>query len=230
MAFTFNQVAAAGDVLPHNRHSLIFPNLPNGGNGYDLSIRNTTVSFTPWEVGQIIVKMYGWSVAFAGRRNNPNTFSCAFLETTDAPVIKTLLGWQSACSGFKKPNGLLKSKYAVKAKLYVYDTAGNKAFTVILYNVWPQSITFSDIQEDSGAAEVTVNFSIDAMDIESLNFSEQGIAGSSTGDVLLGSVDAFRSTAGYNPIGVLSQISNTASQIESAYNSTTNLFRSFGLF
>lgn len=175
MPFTFYQVAAAGDAFPQDRHILYFPTLPSGAGGNTLTLRHTTVNMPPWEVGQIIVKTMGWSLAFAGRRNNPNAFQCSFLETTDAPVIKTLYAWQAIAAGTQQAGGQLKAQYAVNCKLVAADTTGKYGLTCKMYNVWPQNITPGGFDESSGAWHHEVTFSVDAVDIEEVNTHESAL-------------------------------------------------------
>lgn len=176
MPFKFTDVVAAGDVLPNNRHTLYFPVLPNGINGKELTLRHGTVSLPPWEVGQIIVKMYGWSLAFAGRRNNTNTFTADFVETTDAPVVKALLGWQGMCAGFKQPIGSPKAKYAVNCKFTAADTTGKSAIIGTMYNVWPVTVQISDFEENTDALHINATFSVDCVDIEDVTSNETALS------------------------------------------------------
>ncbi|QIG74765.1 putative tail tube protein [Rhizobium phage RHph_I42] len=172
MPISFTEVAAAGDVLPNNRHTLYFPAIPDVMDGHELTVRHSNVSLPPLGVGQIIVKMLGWSVGFAGIRTQINTFTVEFVETVDAPVVKGLAQWQDICAGFKSHLAKMKKDYAVNPRCVAADTTGKLALTVDLMNVWPVNITYGQFTEDSGAAMVTAEFSVDAIDIVGLDFTE----------------------------------------------------------
>jgi len=165
MPISFTEVESTGDALPNNRHVLFFPSIAGVTEGKTFTLRHTTVTLPPMQVGQIIVKQLGWSVAFAGIRTQQNTFTVDFVETNDAPVIKSLARWQDICSGFKTHLAKLKSDYAVKAQCRALDTTGKQALIVDLYNVWPVNITYGQYTEESTASVVNVEFSVDAIDI-----------------------------------------------------------------
>ena len=112
-----------------------------------------------------MVKQFGWSLAFAGRRVQQNSFTAEFVETTDTPMMRALYGWQDLCAGFKTPLGVPKAEYAINAKLVAKDTTGKYALQCALTNVWPKTITLTDFAEESSAMHVTVEFSLDHIDL-----------------------------------------------------------------
>ena len=221
---TFSQVASIGDVMSSDRHTLYFPQLPSGGDSNTLTLRHTTVTLPPWEVGQIIVKMYGWSIAFPGRRNNPNTFNVNFVETTDAPVIKALLSWQAMASGINEPTGSMKSQVAVQAKLVAADTTGKYALTCKLFNVWPQSIQVGGFEESSNAWTHDVTFSIDAVDIDGLTTHEEAIGSLSN---MNNRIAPNKSSAVAAQMGMSSGLYNSPSSREAAISASTMISRFF---
>lgn len=173
MVLSYSEVSAIGDVLPNNRHELSFPNISGVlEDGEALKLRHTTVTLPPFQVGQIIVKQLGWSLAFAGIRTQQNTFSCEFVETINAPVIKLLSKWQDSCAGFKTHMAKMKADSAAKAQCIAYDTAGKSALVIDMYNVWPMSITYGQFSEESSAAHVNVEFSVDCIDIVDVVYEE----------------------------------------------------------
>lgn len=172
MAISYNEVVAAGDILPNNRHTLYFPAIPDVMNGHDFTVRHSTVTMPNLSVGQIIVKMMGWSVAFAGIRSQINTFNVEFYETVDSPMVKGLAQWQDICAGFKSHLAKMKKDYAVNARCVAADTTGKVSLTVDMHNVWPVNITYGQYSEESGPAMIQVEFSIDAVDIVGLDFTE----------------------------------------------------------
>jgi len=181
MAFSFEQTVSIGDILPNNKYSLYFPTLPNGVEGKTLTLRNAGVSLPTAEVGQIVVKTFGWGIAFAGRRSPVNTFSATFVETLNSPTMHSLYGWQDMCSGFKSSLGSKKSEYAVNVKLVVKDNTGKYALECKLHNVWPKSITLDALAEDSSALEVSVDFSLDAVDLIDLDVADAKMSDLQTG-------------------------------------------------
>lgn len=173
MPFTFTQIAATGDPLPANRHILQFPSLPGSLDGQALTLRHTTVTLPPLQIGQILLKLAGWPISFAGIRVMQNTFSAEFIETKGSPVVKTLVAWSDKCAGFRTHRSLSKKQYAVNSQCIACDTAGKKALIVDLLSVWPMSVTFGNYVEESSPVHVSVEFSLDAMDIKEVEYNEQ---------------------------------------------------------
>lgn len=173
MPLTFTQITAAGDPLSLNRHLLQFPTLPGGLDGQELTLRHTTVSLPPMTVGQLKATLWGWNLSFSGLRTFQNTFSVSFVETSKAPVIRTLVTWQDKAAGFKTHYSEKKNIYAINAKCYAYDTTGKKALSVGLLNVWPLSVTVAEFGEESGPVTVQAEFSVDALDFTEYELSER---------------------------------------------------------
>lgn len=173
MPISFTQVTSAGDPLPNNRAVLYFPSIPEVLDGSDLMLRHTVVSMPPMQIGHIIIKQLGWSLAFAGLRTQQNNFNVEFVETIDAPVVKTLTRWQDICAGFQTHVAKLKSDYAVNCQCVAYDSTGTSALVTTLYNVWPMTVNYGQYSEDTGPSMVNVDFSVDCIDIEDVIFNER---------------------------------------------------------
>jgi hypothetical protein len=173
MPFTYTEIAATGDVLANNRHTLYLPSLPDVIEGKELTLRHTSVTMPTLNIGHIIVKQLGWSLAFAGIRTQENTFNVEFVETQGAPVIKALTKWQDICAGFKTHLSRRKSDYAVNCECKAYDTVGETALIVKMYNVWPVTVTYGQYSEESGPSMVQVVFSVDAIDITDVVYADQ---------------------------------------------------------
>lgn len=171
MPISFTEVAGAGDVLPNNRHLLSFPTLPGGSDGRILELRHTEVTLPQFQVGQVQARIFGHPVAFAGLRLLTNTFSAGFVDTTGSPLVKALVKWQNQCAGMLTHRAKLKAQYSVNAKCVAHDTTGTKSLHVNLLNVWPINITFGNFSEDSSPQHIEVEFSVDAMDIDDLQFN-----------------------------------------------------------
>ena len=166
MALDFNVIAGLDDVLTTDRHLLYFPSLPTGVDGKDLTLRHAEVSIPPFKTAKIPVNVFGWPVAFAGRREFETTFSVSFHETVNSPVIRSLYGWQNICSGFKTAAGQPKDEYAVDCKFKIKDTTGKSAIVLKLHNVWPETINFPEFGEETTAWHSDVEFSCDGIDLE----------------------------------------------------------------
>lgn len=179
MTLSFSEAASIGDVLSTDKHLLYFPEIPGVGDGKPLTLRHGTVTIPPIDVAQVIVQLFGWPIAFAGRRTLTNAFEVDFVETNDAPVIKMLAAWQDSCAGLKSASGVLKSEYAVDCEFKVKDTTGKAAVTFTLINVWPKTINTSEYNEDSGAMHISCEFSFDGLDLKDVTVTESSFGASS---------------------------------------------------
>lgn len=165
MTLPFSKVASIGDVLSTDRHILYFPEIPAVGDGEPLTLRHGTVSLPPIDVAQIIVHLFGWPVAFAGRRALTNSFSVDFVETTGAPMIKNLTLWSDVCSGIKTAGGSMKAEYAIDCEFTVKDTVGDASVKFKLLNVWPKTVDLPEFGEESAGMHIHCEFSFDGIDI-----------------------------------------------------------------
>lgn len=165
MGITYSEVTQYGDIMPNFRHLLRFPNLSGVFDGNLFTVLHGNVTLPPLQVGQVTVKLLGWSVSFAGGRIQQPTFTVDLYEVENAPVVKSLAKWQDICSGFKSPLAKLKTDYAINPTCYAQDTTGKYALEVKLINVWPITITYGSFTEDSAPMQIQVEFSIDAVDI-----------------------------------------------------------------
>lgn len=166
MPISFEQINAIPDPLPNNRHELRFPSI-NGADGYDLTLRHGHVTLPAATYGQIRVSMFGHKVAFAGNVAHDNTLSVTFTEDSQGTVLQALIAWQQLARNVETGTGGLKQEYAANGELYMYDTMGNKVLTFILFNMWPMVVNYPDMGEETGPAQVEVQFSVDAVDLKS---------------------------------------------------------------
>lgn len=175
MPISFDEIASIGDQLSSDRFTLYLSGVEGDR---ILTLQQATVSIPAHEVSQILVKIFGWPVAFAGRRVQENSFNVNFYENVFAQTSTALLNWQKLAAEFEKAGGAPRNEYAKKAKLEVYDTTGKSALTFNLNNCWPMRITHPEGSEDTAAYQVSVDFSVDSVDFVGL--TSEGVQYSST--------------------------------------------------
>ena len=171
MPITFEQINAIPDVLPNNRHELRFPSIA-GSNGYALTLRHSAVSIPAATLGQIRVRLFGHSVAFAGGVAHDNIMSVTFTEDSEGTVLRALISWLEVARNRDTASGGLKSEYAADGELLLHDTMGHIAHKITLHNMWPMAINFPEMGEETGPATVEVQFSVDAVSLELKNSSQ----------------------------------------------------------
>jgi len=165
MPISFEQINSIPDTLPNNRHEVMFPSIQNS-DGYALTLRHGHVTLPAATLGQVKVKFLGHSIAFAGTLATENSVTVSFLEDSEGTVLQALTAWMQIARNRETYEGGLKSEYAANGEVYMYDTRGEKVHTFVLYNMWPMVITYPDMVEESGPAEVEVQFSVDAVDLK----------------------------------------------------------------
>lgn len=185
MPISFAEVNSMPDILSTGRFTVFFADLPNnGGQGRSLSLSNVEVTLVTYDVAQVIVKMMGWSTAFAGRRVQANTFNMSFVETVRGNVHRQLLKWQDAAAGIRRAGGFMKTDYASEINIQVYDTTGKVSLSFNAINAWPMQVTPTQLQDDgSTPAHVECTFSVDAVDLEGVGEDETGTFYSPNGNV-----------------------------------------------
>lgn len=164
MPISFNQINCLPDILGSGRFMAMFPNLPGGGEGRGLTLRNIEITLPPFENTQIIAKILGWSIAFAGRRTQQNSLTMAFYEDYTGYTHDALLRWQNTVSGFVSPIGLFKKDYAIDVEIRVFDTTGQVSLQYRANNFWPMRVTPNALTESSDPYRVEVDFSVDSVD------------------------------------------------------------------
>lgn len=92
MPISFSQINAIPDVLPNNRHELMFPSI-QGSDGYALTLRHGHVTLPQAQIAQIPVKFFAHSVAFAGSLSAENSMTVTFLEDSNGTVLQALIAW-----------------------------------------------------------------------------------------------------------------------------------------
>lgn len=165
MPITFEQINAIPDPLPNNRHELRFPSIANS-DGYALTLRHSVVSLPAATLGQIRVRILGHSVAFAGGVAHDNIMSVSFTEDSEGTVLRALISWLEVARNRDTASGGLKSEYAADGQLLLHDTMGNIVHRLTLHNMWPMSVNYPEMGEETGPATVEVQFSVDAVSLE----------------------------------------------------------------
>lgn len=176
MPISFTEIAGAGDPLPANRHMLLFPSLPGGMNGRELTLRHTTVTLPEPQIGQILVRPFGFPIAFPGTAMITNQFSAEFVETVNSPVVKTIAQWMDKTAGNRSHRGLRKREAAVTCHCIAHDTTGMKSLTSILYNVWPMRMTYGNYVEESTPCHINIEFSVDAVDFAEITYNDEAFS------------------------------------------------------
>ena len=165
MPIKFSEIQALPDLLAADRFSAYFPILPGGGNGKELTLRNCEITLPPYEVAQILVKIMGWSINFAGRRIQQNSMTMGFYEDRLGTAHNILLSWQQEAADFIQAGGQLKRGYAVEVDIQVYDTMGKTALLFRANNVWPMRVTTPTLQDETSTlARIEVDLSVDSVD------------------------------------------------------------------
>lgn len=159
---TFTQINSIPDILSVDRFTLMFPSV-QGVDGEALTLRHAEVTIPKRGIAQIGVKYLGHSTHFRGSSENDNILSVSFFEDSEGTTTDALFAWLKLVRNSEDGTSLLKEQYAQQATLYIYNTIGEPALTFELINIWPMSVTFPELSEQSGPAKLQVEFSVDGV-------------------------------------------------------------------
>lgn len=162
MPISFSTLNNLPDVLGEFRHLWVFADVP-GVATHLLQCYNSRVAFPDFAVGHIQVKVLGHSVGFAGGLQFENIISATFYENVQGAMVQSLLRWQARCRDPETGLSLPKRDYARNGTLALYDTAGKSVLEFATLNVFPVTIQVPEVSEQSGPAEVQVQFNVDAL-------------------------------------------------------------------
>lgn len=191
---TFTEIDSTPDIISTNRHKLVFPDI-DGVDGYTLALHSVGINIPAYALSQISVKYLGNTTIFAGGSASEHVLSVDMLENSDGVVLQSLRKWMSIIRSNKDGSGGYKQEYAKDALLFVFDSTGNVTHSFTLINVWPFSIGHPQLGQDSAPFQLSVQFSVDAVDLDN------SYAYPSTGN-----------TASSNTYGNPYSVSNFASQ------------------
>ena len=162
----FTEVDSLPDILPANRHKLMFPNIA-GVDGNKLMLHGVSITIPTRGIAQIPVKYLGHGVSFRGGSTSEHVITVEFYEDSAGFVLKALSNWMNIISDKTTGGGGYKNEYAKDGTLYVFDTTGNATHSFLFKNMWPFNIAFPQLGQDSAPFQVTVQFSVDVVDLNS---------------------------------------------------------------
>lgn len=160
---TFTQIDSVPDILPANRHKLIFPSM--GGNASGLTLRYVSVQLPTEGIAQITIPYLGHPISFRGGTTSEHTVTVEFNEDSAGTTLNTLYAWMGLVRSHKQGQGGYKKEYAKDGELHVFDTTGVPTHKFTLLNMWPFNITLPQNGQDSAAYQVSVQFSVDGVDL-----------------------------------------------------------------
>lgn len=166
---TFSQVNAI-EPLDSSRFQVQFPTI-EGFDGSILTLHHAEVSIPNRGIAQIGVKYLGNTANFRGASQNDNILTISFIEGSNSEVVEAIFAWMRICRNSNDGTSRRKAEYAQEGMIYLFDTKGEIATKFLVHNMWPMQITMPQLGESSGPVKYEVQFSIDAL---SLNSEESG--------------------------------------------------------
>lgn len=169
---TLEDISQIKDPLQTYNFGLIIPNVPGGGDSYQLSLRAQSTAIPGITIEPALVALRGMELVYAGRPVYSHNLPFNYIEARDIKSRQALLRWFYKARDFRGGNavGAYKEDYATTADLELYDDTGKVVRTVRLFGVFPTAL--EDIQTDSQSSTValmTGTFSYDYFrDIEDL--------------------------------------------------------------
>lgn len=149
---------------------LVIPNVPGGGNSYQLTLRCQTTAIPGITLEDALVQLRGMELNYAGRPVWSHNLPFTYLEARDMVTRQSLLRWFYTARDFRNNTGSYKEDYATDCDLELYDDVGNVVRTIRLFGVFPKSL--DDLATESTGSTVAAfsgTFSFDYFrDIEDI--------------------------------------------------------------
>jgi hypothetical protein len=136
MAVELSQVISLPDVLLGDHFDFTIPNIPGGGDGQTLMIRNMTAQLPEQGNNPIPVELHRFKTHFAGKKDWGSSFQATFVESADLKVIDAIKNWQNQMTdpdtGLPKP----RKNYVTTAVVKIYDSENKPAEQRTFYNLF----------------------------------------------------------------------------------------------
>lgn len=159
--FTFSEIDAVDDALDASRFIFRFPTIPGGGDAEKLTILGTTAQFPEAATAQVNVKFPGGiSRRFRGGSNTDGTLTVVFIEDSKGNASKIMNKWRKFVRDSDTSTSKSIDEYAVDCEAVWFDTKGDDALALDLFEIWPMNVGFPSVSEQSGQSEFTVTFSV----------------------------------------------------------------------
>lgn len=131
---------------------LVIPNIPGGGNAYQMTLRCQTTAIPGLQNEPALVQLRGMELNYAGRPVYSHNLPITYLEARDMETRQSILRWMYMARDFRNNTGNYKEDYAVDCSLELYDDVGNVIRTIKLYGVFP--LTLDDLATESSGSTV----------------------------------------------------------------------------
>lgn len=132
--------------------ALVIPNIPGGGNSYQMTLRCQTTAIPGLTFEEALVQLRGMELVYAGRPVYSHNLPFTMLEARDMITRQSLLRWFYTARDFRNNTGSYKEDYSTTCDLELYDDAGLVVRTIRLFGVWPKSL--DDLSTESSGSTV----------------------------------------------------------------------------
>lgn len=163
-------ISTIKDPLLLYNWGLVIPNIPGGGNSYQLTLRAQISSIPGLNIEPALVALRGMELHYAGRPTWTKSLPFTYIEARDMETRQSLLRWMYLARDFRNNTGTFKEDYAVNCDLELYDDTGAVIRTIRFFGVFP--LTLDDLATESQGTTVAAmsgTFSFDYFrDIEDI--------------------------------------------------------------
>jgi hypothetical protein len=161
---TLEDISQIKDPLQTYNFGLIIPNVPGGGDSYQLTLRAQTAIIPGVNIEPALVALRGLELVYAGRITYSHSIPFTYIEARDMKTRQALLRWFYLARDFRgsNPVGTYKETYSTTVDLELYDDTGKVIRTIRLFGVFPTAL--EDLGTDSQSTQVaamTGTFSYD---------------------------------------------------------------------
>ncbi len=162
--WVLQDLAGLPDPLQPYNFDLSIPNVPGGGNGYQLMLRCASATLPGHANEDGILPLRGSEITYAGRPLWEHAFNPTFSEHRDMVSRQSLLNWiLYARDNRTSPTaGAYMTNYKTIGDLIIYDDIGKEIRRIRLHGLWCQSLQEAQLEsQGSGPVMLGASFRYD---------------------------------------------------------------------
>lgn len=157
-----DQITSLPDVLLQDHFNFLIPNIPGGGDGQTLTIRNMTATLPGRANNVIPLELHRHKTHYSGKRIYRHSFQAQFVDTADRRVLQALLNWQNQMTeestGLPRP----KEEYATTGVVTIFGADNTAVEERTFYGLFVSDVADIALSGQSNAPiQVTMTLNYD---------------------------------------------------------------------
>lgn len=153
---TLEDISQIKDPLQTYNFGLIIPNVPGGGDSFQLTLRAQGTVIPGITIEPALVALRGLELQYAGRPVYSHALPISHLEARDMKTRQAFMRWFYIARDFRggAAVGTYKETYATTVDVELYDDTGKVIRTIRLFGCFPTAL--EDLQTESQGSNVAI--------------------------------------------------------------------------